>query len=422
MFEFKIHKTSNEIEDICVVYGVCKILNDNDIEFRLKDNKSIYSIYTEEFDLENLEYYELDDKSKSWNVSSYTNNSEYINKIIKLNEYMENNLINIFNYLLNEVKLKSNKISYSNLGNGYCSKSLSTPQGTTKGESYRHYLSIIGWIHGCSYINNKKIETTLLLKPIDTDEIKKPYNITYIDKETGESKILTCINGSSEINMIARLYCETMIKYNLVNTEYSEIILINSMMTANKPLSQKTFNLNIYNNFSSDFYKEMLKQITWSKIPIDVENATSNYILNIDKYNSFSHLIRVYAKNNSFIKNKLKEEMLDMYSETVKEIYNNKSIINIGKCLNRLLRDNKGHNAQIKLHSVANEKHLQSALKMILDEYRRCYNSYGLNNEDLLDVINMISNKNKAKICADAIIAYSKVFIVNKKENEGDVK
>lgn len=422
MFEFKVHKTANEIEDICVAYGVCKILNDNDIEFRLKDNKSMFSIYTEEFELDELEYYDLEEENKPWNVSSYTNNGEYINKIIKLNKYMEDNLIDIFNYLLNRVELKSNKIAYTNLGNGYCSKSLSTPQGTTKGEAYKYYLSIIGWVYGCSYINNKKIETTLLLKPMDTNEIKKPYNITYIDKETGESKILTCVSGNSEINMIARLYCETMIKYSLVNTEYSEVILINSKMTSKKPFSQKTFGLNIYNNFSIDFYKEMLKPITWSKIPIDVENATSNYILNIDKYNSFSNLIRVYAKNNSFIKNKLKKEMLEMYSETVKEIYNNESITKIGKCLNRLLRDNKGHNAQIRLHSVANEKHLQSALKMILDEYKRCYNSYGLNSEDLLDVINMTNSKNKAKICADAIIAYSKVFIVNKKENEGDVE
>lgn len=419
MFEFKVHKTANEIEDICVAYGVCKILNDNDIEFRLKDNKSMFSIYTEEFELDELEYYDLEEENKPWNVSSYTNNGEYKNKIPKVNNYMSENIVDIFKDLLGQEEMKVKNIPYSSLGNNHCVKSNSTPQGIKKGNENIHYLSIIGWIHGCSYVNNNKMEATMVLKPCYTDEIKKPYCITYADKETGESKILTCVSNSSEINMIARLYCETIINFNLVSTEYERVIIMYSMMTSNKPLAHKTFSLNVYDELTIDFFKDMLKTITWNSIPIDVENITSNYILNIDRYVSFSKLIRVYSKNNALINIKFKEEMLSLYSETVKNIYNNEIVIKLGRSLNRLLRDNKGYNAQIKLYTIANEKHLQSAIRNIVDEYKRVYNKNALNSEELINIINKINNKNEAKICADAIIAYSKVFIKNK-DNEGD--
>ena len=84
-----------------------------------------------------------------------------------------------------------------------------------------------------------------------------------------------------------------------------------------------------------------------------------------------------------------------MYSETVKYIYNNEIVIKLGRSLNRLLRDNKGYNAQIKLYTIANEKHLQSAIRNIVDEYKRVYNKNALNSEELINIINKINNIKK---------------------------
>lgn len=416
MYEFKIPKSANEIEDICVAYGVCKILNDNDIEFRLKDNKSIYSIYTEEFDIEDLEYYELDENNKYWNINSSTNFKEYTQKIPKVNQYLEENLHSIFKSLCGIEVFKSKSSSCSSIGNNYYTKSIkatTSPKATSQ-DDLIHNLSVVGWIYGCSYIKNKAIEITLIMKPNDTDEIKKPYNLSYVDKETGEIKILTYTPNSSESEMTARLYCETMVNYNLLKEEYNEIIVMYSMLGGNKPLSHKTFSLKTYDNLTINFYNDMLKPITWSSVNYDVKAATSEYIINIEKYSYFSKLIRVYGKNNQLINIKFKEEILEMYNEIVKSIYNDEIVIKLGNGLNRLLYEKKGFNAQIKLYSVLNERHLQNTIMTLIDEYKRVFGFNLLNDEELNRIINKINNKQEAKICADAIIAYSKVFFTPK--------
>lgn len=425
MFEFKISKTSNEIEDICVAYGVCKILKDNDIPFRLKDNSSKFSIYTEIFDLEELEYYEMDNAGKPWNLSSYTTNSEYKDKSNKINEYMEENIVSIFKYILKDDKeFKDKNINYSSWGNNYCTKSNSNIKTAKSGSRMRHYLSAIGWLHGCSYIrskytDNQDIEATIILKPKDTDEIKKPYNGTYVNKDTGEVKIYA-YSKKSQNNVVADIYCKTSINYNLLADEYDGIIVMYCTATKNKPMPNKTEELKIHRHFSNNFYNEMIRYITHSYTPIDVEIAVSQYVLNLEKYKEFSNLIRACAKNNTFIKNNLKKEMVFLYGQIIKDIYDNIAIMKLGKGLNRLLYENKGYMAQIKLYGVANEKHIHNCVRLICDEYKRTFGYSVISDAELLEVIEIIDGKDNAKICADAIISYAKVFIENKKEIKGE--
>lgn len=215
--------------------------------------------------------------------------------------------------------------------------------------------------------------------------------------------------------MMSRLYIETLIKYKMLSDEYSDVIFIQNILAGNKPLYDKTMNIKIY-KLSQKYLDDLLKKLTWSNVSEDVKDVTARYILNINKYKEFSKLIKIYSKDgNSKINNDFKGEILDMYSETIKKIYNDETINKIGKGFNRLLRDNKGFEIQTKLYNVANEKHLVKVLRMIIDLYSRNYKSAILNNEELNELINTIEDKEYAKICSDAILSIGKVFIIIKK-------
>jgi hypothetical protein len=430
-YEFKVIKTANDIEDICISYGICKILEDNEIDFRLKDNKSMYSIYTEEFNINDLEFEEID-VDDIWNFSSSANLTEkkgYINGNtgdLGLNKFLEENLVDIFNYFLTgELKQKYKSTGSVSVGNsfyGYGTRANTSPKSLTISPIVK-YLSMLGWIYSCSYCKNKNVEITALLNPYNTDEIKKPFNFSYTDKETGEKKIIVQMTKSSEINMMSRLYIETLIKYKMLSNEYSDVIFMQNILSGNKPLSDKTTKIKIY-DLSQQYLDDLLKKLTWSNVSEDVKDTTARYVLNLANYNSFSKLVRIYSKDdNSKINSNFKEEILNMYNQKIKNIYNNEVVNKLGSGFGRLLRDKKGFDIQVKLYTVVNEKHLFRVVRTIIDMYSRNYISKSgnnisvINDEELLSLTQLINDKHDAKICVDALLSIGKVFITKKEEN-----
>lgn len=431
-YEFKVIKTANDIEDICVSYGICKILEDNEIDFELKDNKSMYSIYTEEFNINDLEFQNINVED-IWNFSSSANLTEKKGYIdgnqgsLGLNKFLQDNLIDIFNYFLTgEFKngyKSTGSVSIGNCFYGYGIRANTNPKSLTISPIVK-YLSMLGWIYGCSYCKTEKTcEITALLKPYNTDEVKKPFNFSYINKEMGEKKILVQIKDSSEINMMARLYLETLIKYEMLSDEYSGIIFMRSILSGKKPLSDKTISVKIQ-NLSHQYLDDLLKKLTWSNMDDNIKDVTARYVLNLESYNSFSKLIRIYSKyDNSKIDKKFKEEILNMYNKKIKDIYNSEVVNKLGDGFGRLLRDKKGFDIQVKLYSVANEKHLFRVIRTIIDMYSRNYisksgnNASIINDEELLQLTQLINDKDDAKICADALLSIGKVFIIKKEEN-----
>jgi len=417
-YEFKVIKTANDIEDICISYGICKILSDNRIKFKLKDNKSMYSIYTKEFDIQNDIFYNDFNIENVWNLNSGLNQKETVRALDDMNKFLSENIHDILEHLLNGKVLNYKKESAKGIGNCFYSLGVraSTFGKTLEISPIKKYLSFLGWIYGCSYCyKEKSFEITAILKPYNTDEIAKPFNFSYVDKETGDKKILTKIKKASEINMMSILYIETLKKYKMLSDEYSNVIFMQNIIAGQKPLYDKTTNIKIY-KLSQKYLDDLLKKLTWSNVSEDVKDITARYVLNIDKYKEFSKLIKIYSKDgNSKINNDFKGEILSMYNEMIKKIYNDETINKIGKGFNRLLRDNKGFEIQTKLYNVANEKHLVKVLKMIIDLYSRNYKSAILNNDELNKLINTIEDKEYAKICSDAILSIGKVFIIIKK-------
>lgn len=421
MYEFRVEKSANDIEDICVAYGLCSILESNDIKFTLKDNMSMYSIYTEEFDLEEIVFNDLNTDCKPWNINTNSNNKEMIGRLKLLNEYFNSNMIDILNYYLGINKNKLEKESAVAIGSNYYTYSIrgGTGVGSLKVNKIISYMSMLGWIYSASYCINDKNETTMILKPKNTNEIKRPYNFSYIDKETGEIKIMSSFpkgDKGSHINTKAIMMVNTLINHNLLQEEYSDIICIQCEKGSNKPSADKTFNIKIP-RLSQEFLNDIIKSLTWSKVDIDVKEVTSKYILDIYKYKNFSKLIRIYGKvDNAKINMKFKEEILKVYNDKINEIYNCESIIKLGRGLGRLLKDKSGFEIQTKLYSISNKFHLQRCMRMLIDSYRRKYDKYLIDDESVRNILNIAENKNDCKVCADAMISYAKVFINVKEE------
>lgn len=419
-YTFNIYKTSNEIEDICISYGLCKLLEDNKISYELKDNKSMYIICTKEFNLDDLEYFEVDE-DEIWNLNSGLNKTEKLRNITNLNNFMKENLNVIMKYYLGKhVETVFKNEDAIGIGNGFYSLGIrgSSSHKCLKVKSINKYLSMYGWFFGCSYCKTDDVELTTLLKPINTSELRIPFNFSYIDKETGEIKRLIKLRAVSGVNLAARLYIETLMEQRMLIKNYESIIYIQNIPAGNKPLNDRTYCLKIY-DLSYEYLDELLKKLTWSTVPKDSKEATARYIVSITRYNSFSDLIKVYSKDNQVLNYDFMKEILGMYSETIYKIYNNEVISKLGFGFNRLLRDDKGFAIQVMLYNVANEKHFFKAVRYILDLYSRNYNKSSLINEDeLKELTKLITNKEESKICADAVLALGKVFIKVKKKNE----
>lgn len=422
---FTILNTSNEIEDICIAYGLCKILADNDIEFLLKKLKSKITINTDDFDIEELEWIDvtIDD---CYNINSNMNSNDIKKRLVKLNDFMskKENLCSIFKYYisLNENDLidsLTKKCDSIGIGNCYYSlgkraKDVSRVK-PLRIPPYIKNLSFTGWVYGVSYICNDNIETSTILIPKETSIIYKPYEFTYKDEDTEEIKIRRKISGTSNIVLSSRQYIETLRQYNFIKDKYDKIIFMQLSMSKNKPLADKSFELPIY-NWDNELLERFSKILYYSTNDYDVKEVTANFILDT-RYINFSKLIKMYSKKEQIMDLKFKEELLGMYTTRIQEIYNNEIVNKLGRGLHKLLYNKRGFTIQTQLYNVMNAFHLQKCIRQIVDEYSRVFKFPLITNEELIEIVNFIQDKKEAKICTDAILAMSKVFIGLKNNN-----
>lgn len=426
---FKVFKIDNEIESLCIANALSNILDFNEIDYMMYNKKSNITIETEDFDIEDLIFNPMIIE-ETYNVNSSMSMKNNEGQIKELNEFIENNLENIFYYYLTQDNKYLSKemiknVSAIGIGNYFHTLSIraTTSKKTLNIPTYIRHLSYLGWVKSVGYVNNGDIEITTLLIPKETDVIYKPFRFTYKDKETGEVKNLTRMKGNSDILILAKQYLNTLLEYKFLSKNYKRIIVMSLTMAGNKPLSDKQYDLKIQ-NWSNDLLEKFLNNLNYSTVNYDVKDITSRYVLN-PNYRNFRKLIRVYSKNDSMINKKYEEELLNMYSDKVKRIYNNEVVKKIGQGLNRLLYKKKGFEIQTKLYNVANEIHIQKCIREIVDEYYREFKKYQLlTQEELLEIINLINDKKEAKICADALLSNAKVFIKfkNEKNNEEELK
>ena len=112
-----------------------------------------------------------------------------------------------------------------------------------------------------------------------------------------------------------------------------------------------------------------------------------------------------------------------MFNKKIQEIYNNESLLKLAKAYNLLIWKEKKStfDIEVKLLGVRNLNQLQSSITLLLKSYNKAFNGgVAISDIELREIINLVENNNDAKVVADALLSYGKVFM-NKKENKEGV-
>lgn len=411
MYNFKIDKTENDIFDICISYGICSILEFNDIEYTLKSQTNSYIIITEEFDVSELIFEDLkvEEGWKYTNINQGLNIPEYHKNAVEINLYVNENLENIFNHYLG-IERVNKKVSSIELGNRYYSYGIREKKlpSNVKVNICDKYMSFIGYIKCASLIKNKSNEIVALAIPSNTNELIKPLFYYYKNKETGEQVQINEFSSiKSQNSLKAKIYLDLISRNKLICNEYSNVYMMEYIKGSNKPLPSKT-ELFKFNNINGGLvgYLQSIISIRDDKYA-DLIEYTSRFVLNMSNTIMLNKLIKSMASVDYKIKYEYIEELIKMQKDYVKEIYNNNSIKNLGNKLGIMLSNKKGYNTKASLYNVKNINYLQKSLNSLTDEWERFSDKSRINIDDIVTILNRCANSKMCEVCATAILTYA---------------
>ena len=217
MRRFKVRKSENEMMELFIAYGLCRILRDNDIPWVLSNHQSYYLIETaEHFDDRELVLSPLEEEDL-WNInSSLRGEKERLGRIEKLNQYFdsEDNMERVFRYYetWDEKYLKgAKKEGATYCGTVYYTKGI---RGNTTANSHKIYdfenqLSFLGSLSSTTYCLTD-YEVNVVLVPKKTNQLRLPFVFSGRDKETGEIKRYTYFSNTTKSITNARIYLESI--------------------------------------------------------------------------------------------------------------------------------------------------------------------------------------------------------------------
>lgn len=428
--ELKVYHSSNEIEDICTVMGLCALLDMSDISFNVEKLEDYYSILHENLKYEDAIYIPVDEQ-KCYTCNSSSNKSEKLKSINGVNNFFEKNTAVTLKYfstsddnLLKGIKKEGSVCN----GSFFNTKGIraSTSPGALSINSMKRSITFLGWINSTNYIKNDDVEINSVIIPKKADRILRPYEYRYLDKETNEMKIKTYCGKKekrSDIIMISEIYANTAAEYlsyieNSSDFQIESVLFMVLTKSGQKPLPNKCFKLPVY-KWSRELYMKFASILSMSYADYDVRDVIARFILKPNLSN-FHKLIHIFSKKNQLLELKFKEDIIKMYNNKVQEIYDNTTVKKLGRGLNYLLYKKKGFEILTRLYTVRTPESLAVRIREIEDQYIRVTANPVINNEELINLINLISTKKEAAICANAIISYGRVFYQEKNNSSKD--
>lgn len=435
MNEIKYFKTENIIEDTCIMYGICSILADNQISFELIRQKNGYLLRYEDFD--ELTY--LDYSEEEIRNANKTMRADEVKKAIKeMNEWINLNINNILLMLDSKNEYKCKTASAIGLGNNFYTYSYSK---SIKIEEFRRYLALLGYLKYSTLakynITDKKSndDMDLLLIPKEYSIITNIINLRdkKIDDEGNVSEKSYYFPDHTSIEVEAMIYLKTLLKLKRNRCDYEKAYITKNMKNSKKNSKDVFETINI-KNWSLDLC-EYFYNIIRNKNNDKIAEIVSKFILK-DNISNFNKLIETLSKESYKLNNKTKyylinedigDEIVNMYSEKIKKIYNSEAVKKVSKRLKNLLQHKKGYEILTSLYGVSNEKRMIEVVSNIIDTYDReknkkddRYKYYysSITDSELLDIVNLLNDKEDAVIMAKAVIAYGKVYFLNNQNKE----
>lgn len=425
----RVFKTNNTIKDICITNAIARTLDINDIEYEINNGKAFYIIETEEFDLEELEWIELeteDDKLK--NINSYMSFGKDIKPQVEmLNGFMQENICDVFRYFEsgNKEDFKHMFKSAGSLHVGAVFETLGVRGGHTK-ESHKvseleRHLAFFGWICSASYVKNDTMEITAFIIPNKTNEILKPFVFSGKDKETGEVKTYRMLSSATHMELMAKIYMKTMENKEYLK-HYDKAVFTLARQAGNKPLPSEYFEID-----KTDWSLELIDiwNMLYMNIGKDVEtNLTLSSLILYKRYKDFDNLLRLMAtkKYAIFAKNKEKiiKEMLGMFNDKINQIYFCDAIKRLGMAFGWLSYDKKAFDIQASLNTVSDKYDLQRVINDLSQKYQREKGKTLLNTEQLEELFDIVQDRKDARVAATAILMSKTVFQTRDKSESNE--
>jgi hypothetical protein len=438
MKRFKVLKVENEIMELFIAYGLCRILEDSFIPWTLTNKPSYFLIETEkDFNYRDLVLEEITEEDR-WNLPSIYTGVEGLRRIEKLNEFFnsEENMEKIFSFY-EDVQNAMDEKRESKIWGGKPDKEGTTYSGTvyyTKGmrgklspgshhvSAFRNQLAFLGFLSTATYVATD-YEVNAVLIPKQTRELRFPFVFLTRDKETGEEKRKTRF-GKQPITIVnARLYVESLkkLKTESMLDAYDSILFMKLSPTGNKPMPDKTNTVPLI-HASTELYDEWLKWLEWSIFPDEFKYALSAWLLG-QTVHAFIQCLKVASKNKIRFKKERLEEWVQLQPEKVQEIFKHNSIKELGRGLGRLVYDGKGFPMQVALLNCQTVDVFVKSVRDILLAYKKEYNYLLLTDKQLEELMELVSvYGDDIHIISNAIVAYGSTIFEKKtsqeKENE----
>jgi hypothetical protein len=419
-------KVENEIMELFIAYGLCRILEDNGIQWSLTNQQAYFLIETEEdFDYQDLilSTITLDD---AWNFASIHNKNETLKRIHALNEFFDSaeNMEKIFSFYenpqntMNEEKAKlvlGKSLSKENAiysGTVYYTKGIRgklTPKGHEVLE-LQSKLSLLGFLSTATYVATDH-EINAVLIPKKTNELRIPFVFSSVNKETGEIKRRTNFGREPILIVNARLFVESLkkLKTESMIDSYSSILFMRLSPTGNKPMPDKTAMVPII-HASMELYEEWLKWLEWSIFPDEVKYALSAWLLE-QTVPTFIQFLKVASKNQLKFKKEIIEEWVQLQPEKIQEIFKHDSIKALGRGLGRLLQEKKGFPMQVALLNCQTVDVFVKTVRDILISYKKEYEYSLLTDKQVEEIMELVSAYgDDINIISNAIVTYGATF------------
>lgn len=403
MRTFKIRKENNPIFDVCIAYGLYFLLESGEIEATIRQYPAFYVVETEDFDTEAfLESYVLDESLRAFDMQTnkMCNLKDRNGMLTALFEEEsgffqdKENVRNSLAYFetLDEEYLKTFKnMPMSYVGSPYHvmgKRQMIAKPGSEWLLTIFRFFSAFGYLQMTSFVNIGKKTKEITWLPIPSRKgatAIEPFDVFhYVDKETGESKLLRRMDEASAVIGVGKILLKIReyLSTSNLSEEYAGVFIIETHPAGNRSLNDKiTFYEPLpFGEHAIQYFKDKLN---FSDTNYDLKRTTAFLLLqpSSETLRNWVHISSKLvsspnAKRNDWVNLETIKEIIPVVERNNREyqdIFEAKSVQKFGNTLHTLLHNRRGFEIQAILLSAHTKRDILKAYSFLNRVYRTYY-------------------------------------------------
>lgn len=435
MNQLVVEKRHNPIMDLSIAYGLLYLLTFNEVKTKLTNHRNAYVITYEDFDIESISLYKLDQFDFNFGKFLNRKNKKKIIEVLfddietgersKLLE--EGHLEAIINYYSTDVneritselpKELKKTTNMTIIGSWYGGKGQRSNLATSIGyktNQLERWLSELGFITTASFMSIDDDDFLLWMAiPSKIGVVEnKLFEETTKDEESGEYKRRQFTRSDNVETVIAErlLYIQDrMAKLNIINN-YDGALFMQGWNNGNTGSADKVKLLDWYpyTEETLEYTMNMLRPFSNDK-KIELRYELSKWLLTRTQQ-SYHNFVQVLAKEGRKIYEIQREDYLIMAN--IKDLHTNIGIITIGKRLNGLLHEKRGFEVLVDLMDVHSKAQLMEVIgNMSIIHNKVTKGRFNLwNNEEHAEFLKVVNDEAfTAKDITSAILLHSQTY------------